>query len=89
MLLFDLALLALLVIGKGQVSANLLPWLLLLNPTDLYRLINLPDFGSELGGVLTLGRDLAVPVAALWLALCAWTLVALALAYALFRRRPI
>ena len=71
-LLFDLALLALLVIGKGQLSANLLPWLLLLNPTDLYRLINLPDFGAELGGVLTLGRDLAVPVAALWLALCAW-----------------
>lgn len=88
-LLFDLALLALLVIGKGQLSANLLPWLLLLNPTDLYRLINLPGFGSELGGVLTLGRDLSVPVAGLWLALCAWTLAALALAYALFRRRPI
>jgi len=88
-LLFDLALLALLVIGKGQLSANLLPWLLLLNPTDLYRLINLPDFGTELGGVLTLGRDLRVPVAGLWLALCAWTLAALALAYALFRRRPI
>lgn len=88
-LLFDLALLALLVIGKGQLSAHLLPWLLLLNPTDLYRLINLPDYGSELGGVLTLGRDLSVPVAGLWLALCAWTLAALVLAYALFRRRPI
>jgi len=87
-LLFDLALLALLVLGKGRISPELLPWLLLLNPTDIYRLINLSGLGPEIDGVLVLGRDLPVPGAVLWLALAAWTPAALALAYRLFRRRP-
>ncbi len=45
-LVFDLALLALLVLSKGQFNPQGLPWLLLLNPTDVYRLINLSGFGT-------------------------------------------
>lgn len=87
-LLFDLALLALLVLGKGRISPELLPWLLLLNPTDIYRLINLSGFeGGGAMGVLSLGGDLPVPNAVLWLCLLAWAGASLLLAYGIFRRR--
>ena len=88
-LVFDLALLALLVVGKGQFNPQGLPWLLLLNPTDVYRLINLSGFnsGTQSIGVMALGTDLDLPPALLWACLLAWVGVPLALAYGLFRRR--
>lgn len=88
-LVFDLALLALLVLSKGQFNPQGLPWLLLLNPTDVYRLINLSGFGTgtQSVGVMALGSDLDVPPLALWACLLAWVAVPLALAYGLFRRR--
>lgn len=89
-LLFDLALLAILVLSQGHLSPRLLPWLLLLNPTDLYRLINLSGFdAAAAGGVVPLASDLPVSASALWLALALWAGAALALAHGLFRRRPI
>ena len=78
-----------LVLSEGKFNPELLPWLLLLNPTDIYRLINLSGFegsGSAMG-VLSLGADLPVPAAVLWLCLLAWIGVSLLLAYAIFRRR--
>lgn len=88
-LVFDLALLALLVISEGQFSPALLPWLLLFNPADVYRLINLSGFdtGPASVGVMALGGDLAVPAAMLWLCLAAWVAGPLAWAYWLFGRR--
>lgn len=89
-LLFDLALLAILVLSQGHLSPRLLPWLLLLNPTDVYRLINLSGFdAAAAGGVVPLASDLPVSASALWLALALWAGAALALAHGLFRRRPI
>ncbi|MEF2038993.1 ABC transporter permease [Pseudomonas aeruginosa] len=89
-LLFDLALLAILVLSQGHLSPRLLPWLLLLNPTDVYRLINLSGFdAAAAGGVVPLASDLPVSASALWLALALWAGTALALAHGLFRRRPI
>jgi len=38
-------------------------------------------------GVLSLGADLPVPAAMLWLCLLAWVGVSLLLAYGIFRRR--
>src|SRR5690606_38933234 len=87
-LVFDLALLALLVFSEGKFNPELLPWLLLLNPTDIYRLINIGRFdGANAIGVLSLAGDLPVPGAVLWLCLLLWPGVALLLAYAAFRRR--
>ncbi len=88
-LVFDLALLALLVLSEGQFNPKVLPWLLLLNPADIYRLINLSGFadGTHAAGVLTLGSDLPVPGAMLWLCLIAWVALPLASAWLLFRRR--
>ncbi|OCR25121.1 membrane protein [Pseudomonas syringae] len=88
-LVFDLALLALLVLSEGQFNPKVLPWLLLLNPADIYRLINLSGFtnGTNAAGVLTLGSDLPVPGAMLWLCLMVWVAVPLGSAWLLFRRR--
>ena len=88
-LVFDLALLALLVLSEGQFNPKVLPWLLLLNPADIYRLINLCGFepGAGSTGVLTLGSDLPVPGSVLWWCLLLWVAVPLGLAWLLFRRR--
>lgn len=87
-LVFDLVLLALLVFSEGRFSPEALPWLLLLNPADIYRLINLSGFeGGNAMGVLSLGGDLPVPGAVLWLCLLFWVGASLLLAYGVFRRR--
>ncbi|MGB5824853.1 MAG: ABC transporter permease subunit [Pseudomonas mandelii] len=88
-LVFDLALLALLVLSEGQFNPKVLPWLLLLNPADIYRLINLSGFEPGAGntGVLTLGSDLPMLGSMLWLCLSLWVAVPLGSAWLLFRHR--
>lgn len=90
-LVFDLALLAVLVISEGKFNPDLLPWLLLFNPTDIYRLINLSGFdvGSSAVGVLTLGDDLPISGWLLWACLVVWVGISLLAAYWLFRRRVV
>ena len=88
-LVFDLALLAVLVISEGTFSPEALPWLLLLNPADIYRLINLAGFESSSStvGVMALAGDLPVSSAVLWGCLVAWVVASLALAHWMFARR--
>ena len=90
-LVFDLMLLGILVASDGRLNPDLLPWLLLLNPTDIYRLLNIVAFegGAQLTGVLSLGSDLPMGPAGLWVALVLWFVVPLAGAWALFRNRRI
>jgi Cu-processing system permease protein len=90
-LIFDLMLLGILVASEGKLNPELLPWLLMLNPTDIYRLLNIVAFGdtSQLSGVLSLGSDLPIGPGGLWLALIVWCVVPLAFALLLFRNRRI
>ncbi|MCD1649206.1 ABC transporter permease [Marinobacter adhaerens] len=90
-LIFDLMLLGTLVASEGQFSAELLPWLLMLNPTDIYRLLNIVAFGdsAQLSGVLSLGADLPIGVTGLWIGLVLWFAIPLAGALLLFRNRRI
>jgi Cu-processing system permease protein len=90
-LIFDLLLLGGLVASEGTLNPELMPWLLMLNPTDIYRLLNIVAFsGSEpLSRVLSLGSDLPVGQAGLWLALVMWCVLPLAAALLLFRNRRI
>lgn len=90
-LIFDLMLLGTLVASKGQFSSELLPWLLMLNPTDIYRLLNIVAFSDsgQLSGVLSLGADLPIGIPGLWLGLVLWFVIPLAGALALFRNRRI
>ena len=88
-LVFDLALLAVLVISEGSFSPEALPWVLLLNPADIYRLINLAGFesGSSTVGVMALAGDLPVSSLVLWGCLVTWVGASLALAQWMFARR--
>lgn len=78
-------LLGTLVASEGKFNPDLLPWLLMLNPTDIYRLLNIVAFGdsNQLSGVLSLGS------AGLWLGLVLWCAIPLAGALLLFRNRRI
>jgi Cu-processing system permease protein len=91
-LIFDMALLGWLVADHGRnLTAARLTWLLLLNPTDVYRLFNLTGFSnvSLFAGTAGLGAQIAVGPLGLLAALTGWTFIPLALATALFKRRQL
>jgi Cu-processing system permease protein len=91
-LIYDMALLGLLVADQGRtLTAERLNWLLLLNPADTYRLLNLTSFAnvSMFAGMAGLSAQVWLPPSALIAALAGWTVLPLALATAIFRRRQL
>lgn len=89
-LLYDSALLGLLVLDQGAtVGGGVLDALLLLNPADVYRLVNLTGDGAAalLAGMSAPGEAGSIPVAALYAALAAWIVLPLAAGVAVFNRR--
>ncbi|MCR4269255.1 ABC transporter permease [Nitratireductor sp. ZSWI3] len=91
-LLFDMALLGVLVVDQGAiVSAHMLDAVLLFNPTDVYRLLNLAGSGSvgALAGMSGLAEASALSAPALLAALAAWTLLPLGAAGFAFARREL
>ncbi len=90
--IYDMALLGLLVADQGQsVAGGVLDALLLLNPTDAYRLLNLAGSdeiaaASGMGGIV---QSAALEPAALLAALVAWIVAPMALAAAAFSRREL
>ena len=90
--LFDMALLAILVADEGQVvSGDLFRVLLLLNPTDVYRMLTLS--GSEtvgaLSGMAGVSAEAAFGHAILLAAMVLWIAVPLGLAGLLFGRKEL
>jgi Cu-processing system permease protein len=91
-LIYDMALLGLLVVNQGQtLSGGVLDALLLFNPTDAYRLYNLAGSASvsSFSGMAGLAGVASLGPAVLLAALAAWTLVPLALAALAFSRREL
>jgi Cu-processing system permease protein len=90
-LVFDMALLGVLVIDQGQViSAPVLEALLFLNPTDLYRMANLTGFNvSQFSGMAGLAGTASAGVGALLLGLLVWIAAPLTLATVFFARREL
>lgn len=90
-LVFDMALLGLLVLDQGRIiSARVLEGLLFLNPTDLYRLANLTGFNvSQFSGMAGLAGTTSTGTTALLAGLLTWMLVPLALAMTFFTRREL
>lgn len=90
-LIYDMALLGALVAAGGHaLPAGLLDALLLLNPTDAYRMLNLGSGeASALSGMGGIAGHTALNATMLIAALCAWTIVPLALAAATFSRREL
>lgn len=90
--LFDLALLALLVVSGGNpVERAVYPWLLLGNPVDVFRLVNLAALGSGAGNELLTGMTAgqAYPPALLYGALLAWAVLPFAGAALAFRGKEV
>ncbi len=91
-LIYDSALLGLLVADQGQtIGERGLNLLLLFNPTDAYRLFNMTatESVSIYSGMAGPGDPAGFGAATLLLALAAWVVVPLALAVAAFQRRSI
>lgn len=89
-ILFDLVLLAVLVLSGGNATERAIyPWLLLLNPIDVFRLINLAGLGGHGGSAffLAMSGAHAYSPAVLYGALLAWALVPLGAAAFLFSRQ--
>jgi ABC-type multidrug transport system ATPase subunit/ABC-type transport system involved in multi-copper enzyme maturation permease subunit len=90
-LVFDMALLGILVIDQGRIiSAPVLEALLFLNPTDLYRLTNLTGFNvSQFSGMAGLAGTASMGIGALLLGLLVWIAAPLGLATVFFARREL
>ncbi len=90
--IFDMALLGVLVLDQGRlISAGVLNGLLLLNPTDVYRVLNLAGAAnvSAFSGMSGLADTITLSPLALLAALSGWTLVPLTLAAFAFSRREL
>ncbi len=88
-ILYDLFLLGILVLTKGMFSETLFTVLLLLNPTDVFRIINLLSVGElkAMLGFITVELPSYVKPSFLWAMLFLWILVPLYVGYGLFKRR--
>lgn len=91
-LLYDMVLLGLLVVDQGKtVTAEVLNILLLANPADVYRLLNLTGFSnvSLFAGMAGLADQLDIATSVLAATLIAWTVLPLSLAATVFARRDL
>jgi len=88
-LIYDMGLLGLLVATEGQVQAELFPYLLLLNPTDIFRLINLVTFETNGTGLLSIAAEQSFTIGGLLVSMIAWIVLPFLLAYYRLIRRPI
>jgi Cu-processing system permease protein len=87
-LVFDLLLLAALVMSEGQWGGEALPYLLLLNPADVFRILNIfsLDDVRTLYGLATVFPPALARPALLGLVMAAWIVLPLAIAAWRFRR---
>ncbi len=91
-LIYDMALLGVLALDKGRnISEAALDALLLLNPTDVYRLFNLTGFASVsmFSGMAGLAGSTSLSIVTLVAALALWTIIPLSLAALAFSRRQL
>jgi len=89
-LLYDMALLGLLVADQGRtISATAFNWLLLLDPADIFRLVNLAGLSkaSLFAGMAGLTEQMQFGRGVLLAALAAWVTIPLALAAFVFSRK--
>jgi len=87
-LVFDLGLLGLLVGTQGNVDETLFPYLLLLNPTDIFRLVNITYFSEQnLTGLMAIAQQTQFSTLSLIGGLLVWLMLPVSLAITIFNRR--
>jgi Cu-processing system permease protein len=85
--LYDLGLLGALVADEGGFfTARVFPWLLVANPADSFRLVNLASSEVAMLSSGLAGGNTGLPALAPQLAILLWPVIALAAAWRLFRR---
>ncbi|WOT05519.1 ABC transporter permease [Shewanella youngdeokensis] len=89
-LIYDLLLLTALVSDVGFMNEQLLNILIALNPTDLYRAINLVTADAHNSGTaLSMIADIDYGLAALYLMMCGWVAVLTLISQRVFSRKPL
>lgn len=89
-IIFDLVLMALLVATEGELSRDIVPLLLLLNPTDIFRLINYMIIDADTyGGVLQPMQQGGWALESLFAILLLWIVIPLSVAWGIFRNRAL
>jgi len=89
-LMFDLSLLGLLVSTEGNVNAQLFPYLLLLNPTDIFRLLIIGFFADQqLSGFMSIAQHAHFSAPLLFASLAIWFITPVLLAIRLFNKRKL
>ncbi len=90
-LVFDLLLLGLLVMVQNKNSGDWLAWLLLLNPTDIFRLANLAGFDAvrEYTGLAAIAQGPLFQPTTLISILLIWIILPLSIAIWRFKRKSI
>ncbi len=88
-ILYDLSLLGLLILTKGMISKTFFSFLLLTNPVDVFRMINLLSIGElkAMLGFVTVEVPPYIKPPVLWVVLVFWTVIPLMAGYKLFSRR--
>jgi Cu-processing system permease protein len=87
--MFDVALLGAVVADDGGMfTKTVFPWLLVISPTDAFRLFNLlaVETGDVAGGLASATQNIALPRLAPVISLSAWPLLLFAVAGAVLRR---
>ena len=89
-LAFDLGILALLVGVEEGLSQQTLTQLMMLNPTDIFRLVNLAGLDtSDVNGALAIAIKSSLSQGQLFSVLFAWVVLPLALATFIFRKKKL
>ncbi|MCL6416659.1 ABC transporter permease [Aestuariirhabdus sp. Z084] len=90
-LVFDLGLLGILVATEGRINEDIFPWLLLLNPTDVFRLLNLRFLsdGEVVNGLMATAGGAGFSTFFLIMVLVTWLGALTAAAVWLFKGRSI
>lgn len=87
-LIFDLILVGLLVSTKGHFDGKLFSFLLFLNPTDIFRIVNLFDIEKAKGsfGLITLAKGNYYLVSA-YIGYIAWIVIPLSVGHLVFKKK--
>ena len=85
--LFDLVLVGALILAPDKIPAPLFGFLMLLNPTDVFRLVCFAWLGGATQSMGLATVSAGPPVGVLLGALAAWTIVPLLCSQLLFQRR--
>ena len=89
-LVFDLVLMAILVASEGNINETLVPFLLWVNPTDVFRILVYTIIGAEnYSGVLQIAENGADGTVYLFLVMLLWVVLPLLTAWLIFNKKEL